>query len=175
MSQTHVDRERLVTLLVVLVLVGLAAGAWYYSRDREPTDTGVQPPTTNQEANSEGESLRKLHEELNSFRPWKPKGLAREKVLRAVELSSHPQFAVRAKAITALGFAEDAARPEALAAVMEKLRDPDILMRITAMGALANLDAKDRIPDLLPFLESADESERKNARESLKKLGHPIE
>jgi HEAT repeat protein len=178
------NRQRLVTLVVALALIAAAAWAWYRSKERpRPTETPetspLRPVMLREEDLTEEEKAKHLPEyaELKAFLRLKPQEFTPQKAARAIELSRHPKVWIRILALGALSRArdDDALRDQAATAIVERLRDEDLMVRLAAMDALAGLGAKDRIPELLRFLDSPDRDERLGAKRALQKLGHPIE
>ena len=160
-------------MIAVLVIVG-----WLYvlsnQTDRK-TQTSQAPTPIDSELDVAGAKPLQEFQELKANYPLRPGGLTREKAVRVIELTDHPSSGIRVLAVKQLGFVDDTSRSEAISILTDRLHDPNLLVRINAMDALAVLSAKDHIPDLLPFLTSEDPDERACAKRALVRLGHPVE
>jgi HEAT repeat protein len=162
--------------LAVLTVVVCGGSAYLLTRThpgfRRPVAQIEKPGQPNLEA--EHARAKKLPEyaELKKFLAER-NNLTPAAVARAGELTKHPNVFIRLHAIGVLGNAPEALRPDAVALVAPLLKDDTFDIRVRAMNALAGLNARDRIPELVPLLTSADSDERANARRALQTLGHP--
>jgi vesicle coat complex subunit len=84
-------------------------------------------------------------------------------------------FRLRCRALTALSYIQDPQqRKEAIELAIERLKDPEWVVRQYALWALGNLDAKESIPQILPLLNDPNPMVRKQAKKTLQKLGYQV-
>jgi hypothetical protein len=165
-------------IAVAAVTVG-AVVVWVWNPPR-PRDPGtLDGPPTNQNPSDdllwEEARAKKLPEYAELRAPFDTrKPFADEYITRLLELAGHRNVWIRTLAVQRLGHVTGSRRGEAMDRLVQCLRDPNLHVRASAMSALAVADARDRIPDLLPFLSSPDRDERSCARHALKRLGHPV-
>jgi HEAT repeat protein len=96
-----------------------------------------------------------------------------ERVLALADF--RPMFDVRAKALTILGTVRDeTAREKIIAKMSEHLKDPERVVRMYAITGLGDLKAKEKAPEIVPFLNSTDAEEVSAARRSLRRLGYHV-
>lgn len=84
-------------------------------------------------------------------------------------------FRLRCRALTALSYIQDPQqRKEAIELAVERLKDPEWVVRQYALWALGNLDAKESIPQILPLLNDPNPMVREQAKKTLQKLGYQV-
>jgi len=164
-------------LAPVIAAVVVAAGAlalwlWKPVRPAGTEPTGRPPAAPADDLQWEEARAKKLPEyaELKAlFGPQKQ--FTDEQVTRVLELAGHRNVWIRLLALNRLAHVAGLRQAEAVDRLVRSLCDPNFHVRVAAMNALAEADARDRVPDLLPFL---DRDEREVAKRALKRLGHPV-
>lgn len=156
-------------LLLAVATVVVAAGAvavwlWDPTRPRH----GAPPAVASDDIGWEEARAKKLPEYAELRTPIdRGKPLPDEQVTRALELAGHPNAMIRISALGRLTRVTEPRRAEAIDRFAQSLRDPNRHVRFAAMQFLGQAEAPDRIPDLLPFLDSTDSDERTCAQRAL--------
>jgi hypothetical protein len=162
-----------VAVLAAVVLGGSA----YLLTARRPPDPGPVIPASRHDMAGEERRAKQLPEyaELRRLGAKENRPPTPEAVARFAELAGHPNWWIRNMAVGLIGHAPPPLREAATATAASRLADPNIFVRSAAMDALGSLGARDRIPDLVALLGSADPDDRACARRTLRQLGHPVE
>ena len=107
---------------------------------------------------------------IRGTRPFTPEEMAS---LRQFLRDTNWQLRVRA--LTALWDVRDPSqRQEAIQLARERLKDPHWVVRSYALHALARLQAKEAVNDILPLLNDPHPDVRNWARAALKRLGYKV-
>jgi HEAT repeat protein len=166
----------------VIAVAAVAVGAvvvWVWNPPR-PRDPGPpdEPPITQKPSDDllwEEARAKKLPEYAELRTPIDPRApLTEEHITRVLELTGHPNVIIRISAVNRLTRVTGPRRGDAVECAARKLHDPHLFVRLVAMAALGELGAREKIPELLPFLSSPDHDERRTAKRVLERLGHPV-
>ena len=169
-------------LLVALLLAAVAGGAVVLRARpsvRPPAAPEPEAPGPNRVLWGAEEARAKKLPEWAEVDIAPPKNgdprppLTDAQVSRFIELSDHPNKWIQLRAVGWLSRATGPRRDEAVSRIAAKLKDPEMLMRAHALACLASAKATDRIPDILPLLDSPLRDDRSAARNALERLGHP--
>jgi len=107
---------------------------------------------------------------LKGSRPFTPREM---QILR--EALKDNISVIRCRALTALAYTRDPEqRKEAIQLAMERLKDPEWVVRQYALWALSQLGAKEAIPQILPLLKDPDPKVRQQAKKTLQQLGYQV-
>ena len=84
-------------------------------------------------------------------------------------------FRLRCRALTALAYVRDPEqREEAIKLAIERLKDPEWVVRQYALWTLGKLGAKETIPSILPLLKDPNPIVSKQAKKTLQQLGYKV-
>ncbi len=107
---------------------------------------------------------------LRGSRPFTPQELD---LLRKFVRDSN-EF-IRCRALAALSDVRDPQqRQEAIKIALERLKDPDWLVRVFALRVLAKQAAKECVSQILPLLNDPQPEVRQEARKTLQHLGYKV-
>lgn len=174
----RVRRPLLVALLLAAV-TGTAVMVWARSSVRPPAAPEPEALDPNRVLwGAEEARAKKLPEWAEVDVPPRKNGEPRSpltdaQVSRFIELTDHPNKFIQVRAVGWLAGVTGPRRDEAVGRIAAKLKDPELLMRAHALSCLASAKATDRIPDILPLLDSPLREDRSAARNALERLGHP--
>jgi len=160
----------LATVLIMLVVVMMV-----YLRWGKYAIQGSQSASNPETAQWYAEYLQKVNlvrplQLLKGSRPFTPREM---QILR--EALKDNISVIRCRALTALAYTRDPEqRKEAIQLAMERLKDPEWVVRQYALWALGQLGAKEAIPQILPLLKDPDPKVRQQAKKTLQKLGYQV-
>ncbi len=151
------------SVLIVLV-VGLLVYLGWGRRVPQPSDS-LLPEAAYLEKRDQVRPLQLI----KGSRPFTPQEM---QILRETSRDM-TDLRLRARALTALAYTRDPQqRQEAVQLAMERLKDPEWVVRQYALWALGNLEAKEAIPEILPFFNDPNSFVREQAKKTLQKLGY---
>jgi HEAT repeat protein len=176
------SRQWVAPLIAVLV-VGTGAGVLWLggalrSHKTDPAPEVVEIDEEAFDTDLAGQEVRakKLPEYADLAGPPKPEPpYTDQQITRFLELADHPNKSIRINALVRLSWVTGPRRDEAIDRIVRGLKDPSPVVRLVAIDMLGQSGARDRIPELIPFLNGTFRSEREAAKRALKQLGHPME
>jgi len=159
------------TLLVITLLIVSAIGAMVYLRWGRLV---IQPQGSRMAKEAEYLKKRDLVRPLQLLKGSRPFTPQEMQTLREAS-KDMSDFRIRCRALTALAYTRDPEqRKEAIQLAMERLKDPEWVVRQYALWALSQLGAKEAIPQILPLLKDPDPKVRQQAKKTLQQLGYQV-
>ncbi len=157
----------IITLIAIAIVGAMLWLRWGWKTPKLERQAGLLPEA---DYMAKREMLRPL-QELKGARPFTPE----EMELLRQSVRDMSDFRLRCRALTALWHArQPQQRKEAIELAIERLRDPEWVVRTYALRALAELRAKEAIPSVLPLLNDPNSEVRERAKKTLQQLGYTV-
>lgn len=163
-------RVLVLSILSVLVLILVSLAVWFGLGHKTLKTTIQNRPWLTPDYLTKREILASLYREARRKGSLPSSGIATVK-----KLANDSDWAIRVRALTALFPVRDPQqRLEAIKISLERLKDPEWVVRNYAMRVLATQGAKECIPQILPLLNDPQPEVREEAKKTLQKLGYQV-
>jgi hypothetical protein len=137
---------------------------------------GIDEEAFDQDLAGQEARAKKLLEYADLAGPPKPQPPYTDRqITHFLKLAGHPNMAMRILVMVRLSEVTGPRRDEAIDRIVRSLKDTSPAVRLVAIDMPGKSGARDRIPELLPFLQGTFRHEREAAKRTLKQLGHPVE